>query len=449
MRKEYYLLAILAYLILWQLEEIRFENLSKIVSSYSASKMIDFVGFLFDMNLVKLHLQTIWFGLLDEEYVKEYVIEPIVRNMKNAEDLKKQLENRIAFGAVSAKKAKHCTVSKPFLLTVPRIRRVPSPKLAIPTTTKTTSVPKSLYTKPKEQTALELKSITSKAKALARLCRYNRFKAAVPPLISKKEVLKAKLEEEQELLRNVKLSRPVPQLTDNNENNVKLTVASILREDALLKKKGKQQMIAMEQIEMGLPDIKDLESLKQAIRTTENNERVLEMSRKRLEVQLSHEEAILAKKELLKENKERAELILRENQELKKHSDLLKKELAVENKKKKAQVDAIQANVVKAREKLTESKIRNALAVQTEKRELQDKIKKQQEDELQRKATIIQQIRLLQSLPVESQYKPFNFTESSGLGILGEMSIAEVCSTIKCLASKNAEIIEANKGKGS
>jgi hypothetical protein len=57
-----------------------------------------------------------------------------------------------------------------------------------------------------------------------------------------------------------------------------------------------------------------------------------------------------------------------------------------------------------------------------------EKAAKEAEEELSRKAELIKQIRLLEkSLPaIGSNIKKVDLTETSGSGILGEMSIAEV-----------------------
>ena len=63
-----------------------------------------------------------------------------------------------------------------------------------------------------------------------------------------------------------------------------------------------------------------------------------------------------------------------------------------------------------------------------EKRKIQKQIKQQQKEELERKAQLIQQIRLIELAQNKMPVKDIDLTESSGLGLLGEMSVAEVWS---------------------
>ena len=65
--------------------------------------------------------------------------------------------------------------------------------------------------------------------------------------------------------------------------------------------------------------------------------------------------------------------------------------------------------------------------VSEESRRLKTQLMKQREEETQRKIKLIQEIKTIQSLRA-LPFKDFDPTESSGLGLLCEMSLAEVCS---------------------
>jgi hypothetical protein len=67
-----------------------------------------------------------------------------------------------------------------------------------------------------------------------------------------------------------------------------------------------------------------------------------------------------------------------------------------------------------------------AVAILNEKRKMQMQIQQEQKEELERKALLIQQIRLLELSQIKTASKEVDLTQSSGLGLLGEMSIAEV-----------------------
>lgn len=63
-----------------------------------------------------------------------------------------------------------------------------------------------------------------------------------------------------------------------------------------------------------------------------------------------------------------------------------------------------------------------------ESRQLKAQLVKQREEETRRKIKLIQEIKTLQSLRALPSIKDFDPTESSGLGLLCEMSLAEVRS---------------------
>lgn len=71
--------------------------------------------------------------------------------------------------------------------------------------------------------------------------------------------------------------------------------------------------------------------------------------------------------------------------------------------------------------------ILSAAEVTEESRQLKTQLLKQREEETQRKIKLIQEIKTIQSLRA-LPFKDFDPTESSGLGLLCEMSLAEVCS---------------------
>lgn len=69
----------------------------------------------------------------------------------------------------------------------------------------------------------------------------------------------------------------------------------------------------------------------------------------------------------------------------------------------------------------------SAAEVSEESRQLKTRLMKQREEDTQRKIKLIQEIKTIQSLRA-LPLKDFDPTESSGLGLLCEMSLAEVCS---------------------
>ena len=86
-------------------------------------------------------------------------------------------------------------------------------------------------------------------------------------------------------------------------SNVKSTTAAVLREEVLLRKKRKEQQEMIDAAEMGLQDAERFEMWKEKLKIKEQEEKLVDLERKRLEVQLLHEETFQARKDLIQENK--------------------------------------------------------------------------------------------------------------------------------------------------
>ena len=141
-----------------------------------------------------------------------------------------------------------------------------------------------------------------------------------------------------------------------------------------------------------------------------------------------HEEAFAARQELLKEKKEKAAEMLAVRDEIRSINEIQKKEQDEENKKKIVEVHEIKEGVIKAKAKIVETKTRMANEMHTETLAMMERAQKEAEEERIRKSQLIQQIRIFEkSIPTrESLAKDLDLTETSGIGLLGEMSILEV-----------------------
>lgn len=306
LQKEYYLFAVICYLALWRLEEIGFDAFSRFVQCFDPNKMAAIVGFLFNADRVQNELHSLWCTLLDEHFVRDRIIEPIVHHVSNALQLVQDLKRQAAKG-MEIQKVKKVTEPSPFLLTIPNVRKFIQPTVAIATVIKAREIPKGLFKQPKDKIALDKAKLINKEKStkLLKSAQTNVFGVAKQPTVDRKAIVRERVlqeELERQEKNKVKPYRPL----DSNMNaiiSVKLTTAAILREDALLRKKKKDQMDMIEQAEKGLRDVEEFEAWKDGLKIKEDEERMLDLEKKRLEVQLLHEETFLARQELIKDNK--------------------------------------------------------------------------------------------------------------------------------------------------
>ncbi|XP_076374581.1 uncharacterized protein LOC143262931 isoform X3 [Megalopta genalis] len=93
---------------------------------------------------------------------------------------------------------------------------------------------------------------------------------------------------------------------------------------------------------------------------------------------------------------------------------------------------------------MIDEKRQKAAEVSEESRQLKAQLAKQREEEIQKKIRLIQEIKTIQSLRT-LPYKDFDPTESSGLGLLCEMSLAELKERLFWMKMKLNEEIENRK----
>ena len=219
----------------------------------------------------------------------------------------------------------------------------------------------------------------------------------------------------------VKIGKPMPKFSDPT---IKLTTAAILREEMLLRKKKEEEEKHLAEVEIGLRDAREFEQWQEEAKMKEREDIQLHQERKRLEIQLLHEEAYLAKMEKVKENKVKAAEIHALKEEQQQITLLVKEQIQQENKKKVEFVHDIKEGAIKAKQKLNQEKAKRAAELAQESQKILLEAQKRAEEEILKKQELIKQIRSIEkNVPQPKQIDP---NETSGMGLLGEMSIAEV-----------------------
>lgn len=135
LKKNYYLYAIICYLGVWRIEEIGFTAYSRFVQCFDPAKMADLISFLFNPENLHGSLKKLWCTIFDEHFVRDTLIEPILQHVLNAKQLEKDLR-KLAKNGMELQKTKKSTKPDPFLLTVPKPRRLPQPNFVISTVVK-------------------------------------------------------------------------------------------------------------------------------------------------------------------------------------------------------------------------------------------------------------------------------------------------------------------------
>lgn len=212
------------------------------------------------------------------------------------------------------------------------------------------------------------------------------------------------------------------------EVDVKNNAAFVMRQAAALAKEEQGEIKKLEEIISGGCDTTRTAEFEKELRELNEREKIKEVEKKHLEGLICYEEAILAKKRVQNDNRERTKAFKEERRKMLQEVEAWKE---MEQEKIKNIVEKIQSIPVaarKAEEKLLVQRQREVKLIEHEKSIRQRKALEAKQEELDRKAKLIHELRSLHQLRcLQNQAKKeFDPTECPNLGLLCEMSIAEL-----------------------
>ncbi|KAJ3068373.1 hypothetical protein HDU98_008443 [Podochytrium sp. JEL0797] len=436
LKSEYNLFAVLVFLCLYRLPaDLPFATLAKFFKAYNPTKMALFLAFLFDSaHLVDDGiLAKAWGTILDRDHIKSKMLHPLLQHAHPAKSIIEHLIHKSEKGMVPTKSTKPATEPAPFILTVAHPRKVPEPPYTHSTVTKARAVPASVYTGTGEVVAIEKAKEENRRRVKERNEGYEREQFSIARRAGEKqrkgrEVAADAVGLSEVVVGKVKVkAKPVP-ATLYDHVPIKTTMAAILREDALVRRNKMEEEKSASEVEFTLRDVSEFQSWQEEVKLKAEEARVLELQKLRLKVHLAHEDSFLSRQDKLLSNKELVQEVKVEKEALKQITKQAKKELDEENRRKIDDVHESMEGVVKAKEKVVVEKQRKAADFSTENQLLLEQAHRLAEQELARKIELIQQIRLLEKSipPVGALVKSLDLTETSNLGLLGEMSIVEL-----------------------
>lgn len=230
--------------------------------------------------------------------------------------------------------------------------------------------------------------------------------------------------------------------------NIKTNAATIMREAALLAKKEEQEIKKLELLMQGGRDEDKVSALEAEVRNVMAEERLKDIEKKHILGQLTYEEAILAKKKQVKENKEKAIQYKKEHNKL---LEEIEKWRIAEEQKIKANIEACQIsdkNAKKAHERLLQKRQRSAKFFKDENKKLLDQAFQEKQEQLKQKVKLIQELRALQQIRNLQVYtKEFDPTETQNLGLMCEMSITELQERLGLLKLEMQQLLEEKRKK--
>ncbi|KAI9146561.1 hypothetical protein BKA69DRAFT_1120983 [Paraphysoderma sedebokerense] len=452
LRSDYNFFMALLYLSVFRINDLSFSVYSEIIHALATNgnmfKVSEMISFIYDEEKLDSLILPELSKSFDGRYIQDEVLQAIKDNLESGRVLKMELSELSEQGMKTKKSNKPITAPQPFVLTKPKPRPVPKIK-PIPLVAKSRPIPKSVRRAvPVETELLEKKKQENRAREKEKYekAKQSQFKVAHKPALSDKT--KKKLETIKERSHTnagsiINKAKPVPS-SIKEPVAVKLNTATILRDDALVRKKEEVKLKLLMEKEVILRDTTSFGQWQEEMRIKEEAEKKIELEKRRLEIQLTHEEALIAREEKLKQKRE---IVVEMQEEAEQLKTLIETEKRQEEEEKRKKVDEVQETaqrVIEAKTRILEENKKIAAQVAIESEKLRQQAKEAAEEEARRKAELIRQIKLLESIPVERS-KHVDLTETSGFNILNEMSIVELQERLTLMKQQMAEEEEARR----
>ncbi|XP_040191236.1 cilia- and flagella-associated protein 99 [Rana temporaria] len=437
LKSEHALYLVFCYITTFKLEEYGILGFSRIIKSQDVPKMGRFLRFFLDHLNLNTWIKDEWSQIYDSNYVKENWIIPLLNWQPEVLDLIDGFESKSVTGSTPVKSPK-VTEVKEFNLTKPKPRTIPVPQ-RIPSQKPHQPVPESTFKTPKEQEMLQEKKLKNRQKAEELLIEANvaQFKCANAEKSEKtKRVLSEIMKEEDNKLAFNKTKAQQVSLKKVDNVPVKLNATAILREGALYQRQVEKELRRIEKLVDGARDPSEFLEWQRQMREKDLERQLAEIECRRLEGKLSREEAVLARQNLIQENKKKAVMKKEEAQKLMRQYAEKRLQEEREMRDLVEQVSEGRKNTKQARLKLQKYKQRIVQEVTVESRELLQQALEDAEEELKKKFELIREIRAMESVPI-IRHKFVDLTETAGHGLNCEMSIAELHERLSLL--KEAE----------
>ncbi|XP_031294657.1 cilia- and flagella-associated protein 99 isoform X3 [Camelus dromedarius] len=452
---DYSLFEVICYLATFQLEKLGLQLFRDIVKSQPVHKVCKFLRFFFNPLNLGSWIKDEWSLVYETAYVRENWINPLTRWQPEVQELINQLQGLLTNQSPLSKTKAKVTEPKEFNLTAPRPRTIPVPE-PVPEVAKTKPVPRSTYQPPKEQHLLEMTKRYNRWKAEELLLRANieeRQCAAsrawgAPPLQDSRKKLRRRF-----LPRILK----TPKLTfyrSNNNAPVKLNTAAILREGALYQRQVEKELQRVDRLVDGAGDFSGFLEWQKKMQAKDQAEQLAAGQCRRLQGKLSHEEAVLARQQVVQEKKQKADRKKAETAEL--MQQCAERRLQEERSMKELveQVMETQKNVKAAQTKLLKGRRQTVQEVIEESRELLQRSAEAAREEHRRRFELISQLRALETQPTRRD-KLVDLTQIPSYGLEGEMSVVELRERLALLKEtqqrkeeeKRDQIIQGKRAK--
>lgn len=256
-----------------------------------------------------------------------------------------------------------------------------------------------------------------------------------------------------ETTEKIKLERQSPPLVplkmpkySQTPNPIRTTVSSLLRFSSNIIKEQETEIKWMETLCSGTFDSSVVDALEKEKRIQNEKDKINLIEKKHLKGLLSYEDAILAKEKLIKKNKENYERFLEERLSWQNKLEEWKKK---EQERIKTIIEssrAFEKAIKEAKEEVLSTNKDIAKDVRDKSEMLKLSVLKKKQEELEKRCSMIQEIKILQAIAkATKKEKTFDSTETFGLGLMCEMSLAELRERLSILKIKMKEDLDTRK----
>jgi hypothetical protein len=235
-----------------------------------------------------------------------------------------------------------------------------------------------------------------------------------------------------------------PYVPSTEEACVRHNIASVLREDALLKKKQANECHALKRYEEDLHDASEFHRWQHEVKLKDQQDEENRVQQRIVEMQLAREEAMEAFEGMVRRKNILAGV---HREEIAKGLEIRDQEheAILQNKQELVKQfigDRENARVEEA--KVLAARQENVTKIKDEKQAEKERKQREDDHEMERKKDIIRQIRALHEVPVE-RFTKFDPAEPPCQGLLEEMSLAELRERLSLEKGKRAKELEEKK----
>lgn len=189
-----------------------------------------------------------------------------------------------------------------------------------------------------------------------------------------------------------------------------------------------------------------IDELAEYDRQDKERERLLDIEKKHLLGQITHEEAVLAKRKMLDENKKKYEEFLKEKESWNEEIERWKRLEMEKNRKQVEKLSLTELNLLHAKSEMLTKKKESADEVKKDLEVVLAHAIQMKQEELERRINMIKEIKILAMIAKKAKVpKIVDLTETAGMGLLCEMSLAELQERLSAMKIGLKEELEVKK----